>query len=126
MHVTLRSDNSNITRMDASIQTYEYGLITASLYEKGGVINGMLTTTSAENAEESEYLEGIRQKMCDNLANMIKDIGVDQNMISILYHAQSKPTGVGTGIARAMDGGQNNNTDTTTLLKMAKAFIEAL
>ncbi len=126
MHVTLRSDDTMMTRMEASVQTYEFGLITATLYEENGTIGGMLTTTSGENADETEYLEGVKNKLCDNLAEKIKDLGVDQNRISILYHAVKQPTKVGTVNANAKEGKQENITDTNTLLKMAKAFIEAL
>ncbi len=126
MHVTLRSDDTMFTRMEASVQTYEFGLITATLYEENGIIGGMLTTTSGENADETEYLEGVKNKLCDKLAEKIKDMGVDQNRISILYHAIKQPTKVGTVNAMAMEGKQESITDTNTLLKMAKAFIEAL
>ncbi len=126
MHVTLRSDDTMSTRMEASVQTYEFGLITATLYEENGTISGMLTTTSSENADEAEYLEGVKNKLCDKLAEKIKDLGVDQNKISILYHAVKQPTKVGTVNARATEGDQENITDTSTLLKMAKAFIEAV
>ncbi len=53
MHVTLKQDDSNRSRMDASIQMDEYGLLTASLYEENGEIQGMLTTTLAETSEQT-------------------------------------------------------------------------
>ena len=124
MHVTLRSDNSNITRMDASIQTYEYGLLTASLYEEGGSIKGMITTSMSESREESEYLVGVKEKLCRKLSEKIKDLGVDQNQIGILYGVKV-PQISSTIDAKAMDG-ERKITNTGTLLRMAKAFIEAL
>ncbi|MBR4831942.1 MAG: hypothetical protein IKZ97_04895, partial [Butyrivibrio sp.] len=126
MHITLKSDNSNISRMEASIQTFEYGLITASLYKQDGFITGMLTTTNGQSQDEVEYLESLRTRMCAKLADEIENAGVDQNKIAILYHAQQKPEGVGTVNANAMDGSLEKTTDTGTLLKMAKAFVEAI
>ena len=126
MHITLKSDDSMNSRMEASIQTYEYGLITATLYEKGGIIGGMLTTTNGQNPEETEYLESVRTKMCVKLAEKIRDVGVGQDKIAILYHAQTQPTSVGQTNANATDGNFNKITDTRQLLAMAKAFIEAL
>ncbi|SFU62433.1 DUF6240 domain-containing protein [Butyrivibrio sp. INlla21] len=125
MHITLKSDNSNISRMEASVQTFEYGLITASLYKQDGVINGMLTTTNSQSADEVEYLESLKKRMCEKLTEKVEEAGVDQTKIAILYNAQLQPTGVGTS-ANAMEGKTENITDTGTLLKMAKAFVEAI
>ena len=125
MHITLKSDNSNISRMEASIQTFEYGRITASLYKQDGIINGMLTTSNSQSADEVEYLESLKKRMCEKLAETVENAGVDQTKIAILYNAQLQPTGVGTS-ANAMEGKTENNTDTGTLLKMAKAFVEAI
>ena len=126
MHITLKSDDSMDSRMEASIQTYEYGLITASLYEKNGVISGLLTTTYSQSSEETEYLESVRSKMCVKLAEKLKDFGVGQENIAILYHAQTQPISVGTANANATDGNSKKFTDTSVLLSMAKAFIESL
>ena len=111
--------------MEASVQTTDYGLISANLYREEGGITGMLTTTYAGSPEETEYLESVKTKMCDKLAEKIEDAGVDRNRIAILYNAQAQPTKVGTVNAEAMDGESNLTADTGTLLKMAKAFIEA-
>ena len=124
MHVTLKSDDTLKTRMDASIQTYEYGLLTASLYEEGGSIKGMITTSMSESREESEYLVGVKEKLCRKLSEKIKDLGVDQNQIGILYGVKV-PQISSTIDAKAMDG-ERKITNTGTLLRMAKAFIEAL
>ena len=86
----------------------------------------MLTTTNGQNPEETEYLESVRTKMCVKLAEKLRDVGVGQDKIAILYHAQTQPISVGTANANATDGNQKNITDTSTLLSMAKAFIEAL
>jgi hypothetical protein len=126
MHVTLKNDDSMNSRMEASVQTYEYGLITASLYEKNGIISGMLTTTNGQSTEETEYLESVRSKMCVKLAERLRDFGVGQDKIAILYHAQTPPISVGAANANATDGNSKNITETRTLLAMAKAFIEAL
>jgi hypothetical protein len=126
MHITLRSDDSKKSRMEASVQTYEYGIITATLYEEGGMIAGMLTTTNSPGSEETEYLETVRRKMCDKLAEKIREFGVGQEKIAILYHAQIQPVNSGAASANATDGNLKNITETGTLLKMAKAFLEAL
>ncbi len=126
MHITIKSDDTQKSRMEASIQTYEYGLITATLYEEGGMIAGMLTTTTSPGSEETEYLETVRRKMCDKLAESIREFGVGQDKIAILYHAQIQPLNKGAASANATDGNSKNITETGTLLKMAKAFLEAL
>ena len=124
MHVTLKQDDTLKTRMDASVQTFEYGLLTATLYEEDGSIRGMIKTTMAESQEESEYLGNVKAKLCRILSEKIKDLGVDQDQIGILYRAKA-PQESSTNNAKAMEG-ERKTTDTGTLLKMAKAFVEAL
>ena len=126
MHITLLSEEGMNSRMEASVQTYEYGLVTASLYVQDGIVNGMLTTTNANSSEESEYLEGVRTKLCDKMAEKLKDLGINQERIAILYHAQTRPASPGRVNANATDGNLKENTDTKVFLTMAKAFIEAL
>ena len=86
----------------------------------------MLTTTNGQSSEEVEYLESVRSKMCVKLAEKLKDVGVGQESIAILYHAQTQPTSVGQANANATDGTPKNIMETKDLLTMAKAFIEAL
>ena len=126
MHVTLKADAAAGSRMDASVQTDEYGLITASLFIEKQVLRGMLTTSNGKNPEEAEYLENVRQRMCDSLAGRLKDAGVDHNNVAILYHTQSLPATAGGTITDAREGNTFEKTETRTLLTMAKAFIEAL
>ncbi|SFQ21764.1 hypothetical protein SAMN04487928_12432 [Butyrivibrio proteoclasticus] len=123
MHITLKNDGTKKSRMDASIQTFEYGFITASLYEESGLIKGMITTTMSEGIEESEYLGNVKEKLCKKLSEKIKDLGVDQNQIGILYGAKLTQNNSTTD---AKPDGERKITNTGVLLKMAKAFIEAL
>ncbi len=53
-----------------------------------------------------------------SLSGKIKDLGVDRKNIGILYRVKGQQN---TTTAK-----ENTVTDTSTLLKMAKAFIEAL
>jgi hypothetical protein len=78
----------------------------------------MLTTTLAETSEQTAYLEKVREKLCMSLSGKIKDLGVDRKNIGILYRVKGQQN---TTTAK-----ENTVTDTSTLLKMAKAFIEAL
>ena len=126
MHVTLQSDGGMDSRMEASVQTIEYGTITASLSVADGIISGMLTTTNANSSEETEYLEGVRTKLCDKLADSLKEFGVNQEKILILYHAQSQPMNIGPVNAIATEGKPKEITETRVFLTMAKAFIQAL
>ncbi len=126
MHVTLRSEKNANSRMDASVQTEQYGLLTLRLYKEDDNIRGMLTTTFNSNQEESEYLENVRTRLCDKIAEKIKDVGVDRENIAILYHTQNSPASVGAVNTTATDGFSKEKTDTRLLLTMAKAFIEAL
>ena len=126
MHVTLKSEKNANSRMDASVQTDMYGLIQVSLYKEEGMIRGMLTTTNSSNQEESEYLEDVRTRLCEKLSEKIEGVLVDTKNIAILYHAQSGPVSSGAASSGAREGNEITQTDTKTLLTMAKAFIEAL
>ena len=125
MNVTLRNDESANTRMDASVQTYEYGRITLSLYGEGDSIRGMLTTTNGQNREETEYLEKVRTGLCEKGANLLPELGISSDNIAILYNAQTRPVLSGAVNTQAMDG-EAVKIETRTLLTMARAFIEAL
>ncbi len=126
MHVTLRSDESSATRMDAGIQTEMYGYITLSLYEDQGRIRGMLTTTNGKNQEEAEYLENVRTGLCANIEKKLEGFRMSHDDIPILYHTQNGPASVGAVNTVAKDGSEESHIETRTLLTMAKAFIEAL
>lgn len=126
MHVTLKNDMQQNSRMDASVQTDEYGLLTASLYIEDGYVRGMLTTTNGRSQEESEYLEKVKENLCDRLSEMTGDFETNRENISILYHAQIQPASTGGARADATEGRRMEQTNTKTLLTMAKAFIEAL
>ena len=125
MHVTLKSEAGTNSRMDASVQTDMYGLITVSLYKEADVIRGMLTTTNSSNQEESEYLESVRSRLCGKLSEKIEGAVAAAENIAILYHAQSGGA-LATVSSGAREGSNNLQTDTKTLLTMAKAFVEAL
>ena len=126
MHVTLKSEKSVSTRMDASVQTDEYGLITLSIFREAGEFRGMLTTTNYSSQEETEYLEKVRTRLCDNIGSRMPEAALNSEKIAILYHAQGSLSQRGVVNADAMDGREKLKTDTKTLLTMAKAFIEAL
>lgn len=126
MHVTLKSEKNISTRMDASVQTDEYGLITLSIFAEADEYRGMLTTTNSSSQEESEYLEKVRTRLCEKIESRMQDVAIDQEKIAILYHAQNSLSQRGVVSTDAKDGQEKVKTDTKTLLTMAKAFIEAL
>ncbi len=126
MHVTLKTDNSTASRMDASVETIEYGRIAVSLYIERGQVRGMLTTSNSRSQEQSEYLENVRTVLCERLASKTEGIGVDRENIAVLYNTRNIPAAAGQVNTKAMEGAANGITDTQTLLKMAKAFVEAL
>nr|MCR5671911.1 DUF6240 domain-containing protein [Butyrivibrio sp.] len=125
MHVTLKRDESGSSRMDAGIQTIEYGFVAVSLYVKDGSIKGMLTTGNSQSPQQTEYLEDVRTRLCERLAEKIQDAGIGRENIAILYHAQTSPAVAGAFNTNATEGA-DTKLETQTLLKMAKAFIEAL
>ncbi|MBR1642003.1 MAG: hypothetical protein IJ683_06760 [Butyrivibrio sp.] len=126
MNVTLNSDDTKRSRMDASVLTDEYGQLRLSLFVEEESIRGMLTTTNAKNQWESEYLENVRTRLCERISEKLTDVIVSAENIAILYNAQAGPASAGVVSGNAMEGENTYQTDTKTLLTMAKAFIEAL
>ena len=126
MHVTLKSEKNSASRMDAGVQTLEYGRIGVCLYLENDTVRGMLTTTNGRSQEQAEYLENVKTRLCERLGEKLGDIGVDRENIAVLYNSQSVPARAGSVNAQAMEGETIEKTDTQTLLKMAKAFVEAL
>ena len=111
--------------MEASVQTYDFGLITANLYVEDGLIRGILSTTEKERQEVSEYLINVKQKLCDALADKVKGTGVDHENIGILYRANYSRE-LGKARSKDTESKYKPATETGTLLKMARAFVEAL
>jgi hypothetical protein len=126
MHITLKTEKNSSSRMDARVQTYDYGQIAVSLYVDGNAVKGMLTTTNGRSQEQAEYLENVRTRLCDRMDEKLSDIGVDRENISVLYNTQGIPAGRSQVNTRATEGETVKIPDTQTLLKMAKAFVEAL
>ncbi len=126
MNVTLASDDTKRSRMDASVLTDEYGQLNLSLFVEEESIRGMLTTTNGKNQWESEYLENVRTRLCERISEKLSDVTVSAENIAILYNAQSGPALAGVVSRNAMEGENAAQTDTKTLLTMAKAFVEAL
>ena len=126
MNVTLASDDTKRSRMDASVLTDEYGQLNLSLFVEEESIRGMLTTTNGKNQWESEYLENVRTRLCERITEKLSDVIVSAENIAIIYNAQSGPAFAGVVSGNAMEGEKAAQTDTKTLLTMAKAFIEAL
>ena len=126
MNVTLNSDDTQRSRMDASVQTDEYGQLNLRLFVEEESIRGMLTTTNGNNSWESEYLENVRTRLCERISEKLSDVIVSKDNIAIIYNAQRGPASVGVVNNKAMEGDMTPRTDTRTLLTMAKAFIEAL
>ena len=126
MNVTLNSDDTQKSRMDARVLTDEYGQLTLSLFVEEESIRGMLTTTNGKNQWESEYLESVRTRLCERISEKLNDVIVNPDNIAILYNAQAGPATAGVVSGNAMEGADTKQTDTKTLLTMAKAFIEAL
>ena len=126
MNVTLASDDTKRSRMDASVLTDEYGQLNLSLFVEEESIRGMLTTTNGKNQWESEYLENVRTRLCERISEKLEDVIVSAENIAIIYNAQAGPALAGVVSRNAMEGENAVQTDTKTLLTMAKAFIEAL
>ncbi|MCR5404856.1 MAG: DUF6240 domain-containing protein [Butyrivibrio sp.] len=126
MNVTLKSDAGSDSRMDASVWTDEYGLLTASLTAGDGQVRGMLMATRGRTSEGSEYLDKVRENLCERLSNMAEGIEAKSENISILFNAQVQPSSMRGEEAIATEGRKIEQTKTKTLLTMAKAFIEAL
>jgi hypothetical protein len=126
MNVTLASDDTKKSRMDASVLTDEYGQLNLSLFVEEESIRGMLTTTNGKNQWESEYLENVRTRLCERISEKLEGVIVSAENIAIIYNAQAGPAFAGVVSRNAMEGKNAVQTDTKTLLTMAKAFIEAL
>ena len=126
MNVTLASDDTKRSRMDASVLTDEYGQLNLSLFVEEESIRGMLTTTNGKNQWESEYLENVRTRLCERISEKLEGVIVSAENIAIIYNAQAGPALAGVVSRNAMEGENAVQTDTKTLLTMAKAFIEAL
>ncbi len=118
MHVMLKKEEGEGTKLEVAVRTEEYGSLTAVVTEEGGKIKGILSTSRKQDEYVEDYLGSVRDKMKDKISNISDKYEMDNDSIMIMYNL-SDP-------GQLITGSENGISDSRDLLGIAKAFVKSL
>ena len=118
MHVMLKKEEGEGTKLEVSVRTEEYGSLKTVVTEEGGKIKGILATTIKQDEYVEEYLVNVRDKMKDKISKISDKYEIDNDSIMIMYNL-SDP-------GQLITGSENGISDSRNLLGIAKAFVKSL
>lgn len=118
MHVMLKKEEGEGTKLEVSVRTEEYGSLKTVVTEEGGKIKGILSTTIKQDEYVEEYLVNVRDKMKDKISKISDKYEIDNDSIMIMYNL-SDP-------GQLITGSENGISDSRNLLGIAKAFVKSL
>ncbi len=116
MKVTLKDSESGGSKVEAAVETLDYGRISMAMTSDEEGVKGVFATSLASFDELTEFMEASREKFVNELTD--KGINVDINSVGILYRASNA--------GDAVSEGGKGFSDSRDLLRMAGIFIQAL
>ena len=116
MKVTLKDSESGGSKVEAAVETLDFGHISMAMTGDESGIKGVFATSLTSFDELTEFMEGAREKFINELTD--KGINVDIHNVGIMYHT--------TNAGDAVSEGGNGFSDSRDLLRMAGIFIQAL
>ncbi len=118
MHVTLREDETQGSKLEASLETVYYGRISMAMTVEEGEVKGIFSSSLQKNQEIQEYMEDVRDKFIYELQNSEPELDASAQNIGIMYR-QTDP-------GSAIQGAENGFSDSRLLLRMAGIFVHAV
>ena len=118
MHVTLREDAGQGSAVRISMDTAEYGTVSANLSVRETAVSGMIATTFGETPQVKAFMDGLRDKLSRGIAGNIAGLSMDPAQTALAF---------GTGVpAGNTEGAPARGAGARTLFRIAKAFTEAV
>ncbi|WP_022763010.1 DUF6240 domain-containing protein [Butyrivibrio sp. AD3002] len=118
MHVTLRETALDGRKVEAEVETIDYGHISMAMTIEDNVIKGAFAAAYPHTGEMAEYMTELRQRFIDGLKEAEPELLTDSTNIGIFYRRQE----AGSAIA----GSENGVFENRTLLRMAEIFVHAV
>ncbi|WP_026658046.1 DUF6240 domain-containing protein [Butyrivibrio sp. AC2005] len=118
MHVTLRESLTDGKKMEAELETQDYGHISMAMTINDRTVKGALAASYPNNSELAEYMSEVRERFVNRLKENEPDLEVKSTDIGIFYRRQE----AGSAIA----GSENGVFENRTLLRMAEIFVQSV
>ncbi len=118
MHVTLRDDRSEGTKMEASLETMDFGRVSMAMTIDEGEVKGIFASALSKNEELSEYINEVKNRFINELKANEPELIVESKNIGIMYHRSD--------VGSAIQGAEKGISDSRTLLRMAGIFVHSV
>lgn len=118
MHVTLREDAGQGSAVRISMDTAEYGTVSANLSVREAAVTGMIATTFGETPQAKAFMEGLRDKLSRGIAGSIAGLSMDPAQTALAFGVNA-PAG-------NTEGAPARGAGARTLFRIAKVFTEAV
>ncbi len=118
LHVTLKEDETQGTKLNASLESAYYGQVSMAMTIEEKTVVGLFSSAMTKNDEIQGYMEEVRDRFIESLRSEEPELIVDTRNIGIMYH-QMDPSG-------AVQGAENGISDSRLLLRMAAIFVHAV
>ena len=118
MHVTLKESATEGKKVEAELQTQDYGHISMAMTIDDGKVKGAFAAAYPNSGELSEYMTEVRDRFITGLRENEPTLQVSSTDIGIFYRRQEAGS--------AVEGTENGFFDNRALLRMAELFVHAV
>jgi len=118
MHVTLKEDETQGTKLGASLESAYYGQVSMAMTIEDKTVMGVFSSALQKNEEIQSYMEDVKDRFIKALEAEEPELIVDTKNIGIMYR-QTDPSS-------AVQGAENGISDSRLLLRMAAIFVHAV
>ncbi len=118
MHVTLKDSEEEGSKIEAGIETTDFGRISMAMTITSGEVRGVFAAAYSQSEDLSEYMSDIRTRFLRELKEIEPELSASEENISIMYRRSEAGS--------AVQAAENGFSDSRTLLRMAGIFVHAL
>ena len=118
LHVTLKEDETQGTKLNASLESAYYGQVSMAMTIEENRVVGVFSSAMSKNDEIQGYMEEVKDRFMKSLKDSEPELIVDSGNIGIMYH-QGDPSNM-------VQGAENGISDSRLLLRMAAIFVHAV
>ena len=115
MHVVLQQDETSGSKVEASLDTQEYGNITTALQVKEGTVSGIMTVENGATPQTRNYCEQVKTRFASNIAQLTR-LDFQKDNMAVIYGSRTNRT-----IA-----GSDTKISDRVLFNLAQAFVTAI
>ena len=115
MHVVLQQDETSGSKVEASLDTQEYGNITTALQVKDGTVSGIMTVENGATPQTKNYCEQVKTRLASNIAQLT-GLNFQKDNMAVIYGSRTNRTFAGS----------DTKISDRVLFNLAQAFVTAI